>query len=145
MVTMLEAFFPGLRGKTYRVMSPRTPEYNCIAWAAGISSKNWWPSGDDRDTWPAGIALEETVSAFRDAFGTLGYTVCNSEDLEPGFEKTALFANEQGVPQHAARQLTTGRWTSKIGALEDIEHDLHDLAGAEYGSVVLVMRREIRR
>jgi len=47
------------------------------------------------------------------------------------------------VPLHVARQLPSGRWSSKLGALQDIEHDLHDLEGTEYGSVVLVMKRTL--
>jgi hypothetical protein len=47
------------------------------------------------------------------------------------------------VPKHAARQLPSGRWTSKLGPMEDIEHALHDLTGMAYGSVVLVMKRPV--
>jgi hypothetical protein len=75
------------------------------------------------------------------AFATLGYAVCASEGLEPGYQKVALFADEQGVPKHAAAQLTNGRWTSKLGKFEDIEHELHDLEGTGYGLVALIMRR----
>jgi hypothetical protein len=67
--------------------------------------------------------------------------VCEGDELEAGFEKIALFANNQGIPLHAARQLPSGRWTSKLGELEDIEHTLRDLEGEEYGSVALVMKR----
>lgn len=38
-----------------------------------------------------------------------------------------------GIPSHAARQLPNGRWTSKCGQAEDIEHDLRDLEGRLYG------------
>jgi hypothetical protein len=65
-------------------------------------------------------------------------------ELESGFEKIALFASD-GVPKHAARQLESGRWTSKLGTREDIEHALHDLEGAIYGSVALVMKRPLPR
>jgi hypothetical protein len=74
------------------------------------------------------------------AFATVGFENCSTDEWEPGFEKIALFARD-GVPQHAARQLATGRWTSKLGAMEDIEHDLRDLEGTLYGSVVLFMKR----
>jgi hypothetical protein len=44
---------------------------------------------------------------------------------------------------HAARQLPTGKWTSKLGKAEDIEHDSpDDVAGGIYGEVVLFMRRQ---
>ena len=95
-----------------------------------------------RRFWPAGVTRAETVSAFQEAFQSLGFVICPDEDLEVVFEKIALFADDLG-PQHAARQLPNGRWTSKLGELEDIDHGLRDLEGAEYGKVVLVMRRPI--
>ena len=53
----------------------------------------------------------------------------DNEVLEPGFEKVALFVNASGVPTHAVRLLLIGLWTSKLGEWEDIEHELHALAG----------------
>jgi hypothetical protein len=88
------------------------------------------------------VTRAETCEAFRDAFATLGYVVCDHEQLEPGYEKIALFALA-GQPKHAARQLPGGRWVSKLGPLEDIEHALHDLTGMLYGSVALVMKRPL--
>ena len=82
------------------------------------------------------------MDAFRDAFGTLDYVVCDDDQLEPGYEKIALFALA-GVPKHAAKQLPTGRWISKLGPSEDIEHGLHDLTGMVYGAVVLLMKRPV--
>ncbi|MCI0637958.1 MAG: hypothetical protein L0Y72_23715 [Gemmataceae bacterium] len=41
------------------------------------------------------------------------------------------------MPTHAARQLPTGRWSSKLGPSEDIEHDLHALEGEIYGTIAL--------
>ena len=80
--------------------------------------------------------------AFRDAFATLGYVICDHEQLEPGYEKVALFTLA-GKPKHAARQLNNGRWTSKLGPMEDIEHALHDLTGMVYGSVVMILKRPL--
>jgi hypothetical protein len=76
------------------------------------------------------------------AFATLCYGPSSGEDFEPGFEKVALFARGN-VPTHAARQLANGRWTSKLGLREDIEHDLHAVSGDAYGAVVLVLKRLI--
>ncbi|HYT94770.1 MAG TPA: hypothetical protein VEL76_38995 [Gemmataceae bacterium] len=138
----LEAMFPGLRGRPYEIKSPRDGNYNCIAWAAGDSGNWWWPDAAGDDTWPADVARVETVAAFRDAFATLGYAVCDDDLLEAGYEKIAVFAL-LSLPKHAARQLPSGRWTSKLGLGEDIEHELHDLTGMVYGSVVLVMKRAV--
>lgn len=105
----------------------------------------WWPGSPDRTHWPAGAPREETIEAFRLVFGTFGFEPTSSEAIEPGFEKIAIFANSQGIPKHAARQLATGRWTSKLGKMEDIEHDLRDIEGVVYWSVVLVMKRAAAR
>jgi hypothetical protein len=103
----------------------------------------WWPVCDEKTYWPDSVPRETTVEAFREAFATFGYAVGADEDLEPHFEKIALFANDERVPTHAARQLPDGRWTSKLGKNEDIEHALHDLEGTTYGSVVEIMKRSV--
>jgi hypothetical protein len=136
----LEEVFPGLRGQPYQITSPKDDRYNCIALAAGDDHNWWWPDAAGEDAWPAGVARAETVDAFRDAFAALGYVVCDDDQPEPGCEKVALFALA-GVPKHAARQLPGGRWVSKLGPGEDIEHRLNDLTGLVYGAVVLVMKR----
>ena len=145
MVEHLELVFPALRGTAYEVTSPRERNYNCIAWAVGDTTQWWWPSetaSQRRIHWPPGVPREETLEAFRQAFASLGYVLCNDDRFEEGYEKVALFAL-QDVPKHAARQLPNGRWTSKLGESEDIEHALHDLTGMVYGSVVLVMKRPL--
>jgi hypothetical protein len=144
MVGRIEEVFPGLRGSGYKVTSPPEDTYNCIAWAAGDATRWWWPDEPghpDSSHWPPDVPRSETLDAFRQAFATLGYSVCDDDRLEVGYEKVALFALE-GVPAHAARQLSNGRWTSKLGPREDIEHALHDLSGLVYGSAVLIMKNE---
>ncbi len=142
MVNVIETLFPRLHAGNYQVTSPETDVYNCIAWAAGVTSKWWWPQGDPITTfWPAGVDKQETVAAFQAAFASLGYVPCDSPEPEPGFEKIALFCDQQQFPMHAARQLHSGAWTSKLGTLEDVEHVLTDLEGTEYGAVVLLMKR----
>jgi hypothetical protein len=144
MRTYIEDLFPDLRDSGFDLKSPQDDLYNCIAWAAGPAHTKlwWWPFGEPEKTfWPASVPRQETLDAFRQLFETLGYSVCGHADVEPGYEKIALFADVHGFPLHAARQLAGGRWTSKLGALEDIEHALQDLVGSEYGSVALVMKR----
>jgi hypothetical protein len=144
MVNPIEAVFPGLAKGDYRITSPANSDYNCVAWAAGDIDKWWWPGPDEeREFWPLGIRREMTVNAFQAAFALLGYETCASEEMETGFEKVALFADGFGKPKHAARQVRTGCWTSKLGRMEDIEHGLRDLEGAVYGSVVLILKRAL--
>jgi hypothetical protein len=144
MVKPLEELFPGLAGSSYQITSPPDNDYNCIAWAAGDARNWWWPGRDvNKEYWPPGVPRERTLHAFVAAFASLGYQVCEGEGPEADYEKLALFADADGKPTHAARQLPRGRWSSKLGKGEDIEHELHDLEGAVYGSIVLLMRRPI--
>lgn len=145
MVEGIEAVFPRLRDAAWCVSSEPDDRYNCIAWAARVTTDWWWPVGPGKTYWPPGVPRAVTLEGFCVAFATLGYVVCVGAELEPGFEKIAVFANDQGVPRHAARQRENGLWTSKLGKMEDIDHALHALEGALYGSVVLVMKRPLLR
>jgi len=144
MVMPVEQAFPALANSGYTVTSSKSKAYNCIAWALNDPNKWWWPVPEAIDVyWPPGAPRLVTLSAFQAAFASLGYRPCGEEDFEPGFEKVALFAGIGGNPLHAARQLANGRWTSKLGELEDIEHALHQLEGALYGKVALLMKRPV--
>lgn len=135
----LESLFPDLADWGYVVTSDIDYEYNCIAWAAGDKTQQWWPS--EHGYWPEGVAREMTVEAFIGAYATLGYASCDSDDHEPGYEKIAIYADEAGAPQHAARQVNAEHWTSKCGDYWDISHPLRAIEGAEYGRAVRFMKR----
>jgi hypothetical protein len=97
--------------------------------------------------WPSGVKREESLDCFIEAFGTLHYLPCDSDAFEEGFEKIALYVNlATDVPTHAAKQLSSGWWSSKLGVWEDIEHrTLENLAGPEpaYGKVAQILRRSL--
>jgi hypothetical protein len=135
----LERKFPNLVGTTYAPTSVATLNYNCIAWAAGDDSRWWWPH--PQSFWPDGVAREITLRAFEAAYATLGYVKASNELLEVGVEKIAIYVDSNSAPLHAARQLSDGTWTSKLGLQIDISHTLNGLEGGEYGTVGLVLQR----
>lgn len=138
----IERDFPNLSANGYEITSPDTINYNCIAWAAGDDQRWWWPDSQNIDYWPEGVPREVTVEAFQQAFQTIGYEVCADDTIEPGYQKIAIYADSHGKPTHIARQLENGKWTSKLGQDEDIEHEnLPGLAGVIYGNVVVIMKR----
>jgi len=143
----LEHLFPRLRSTDYTITSEVSARYNCIAWAAGDVRRWWWPDvlGVQSGVcfWPIEVPVEETLDAFILAYETLGYQPCDGDQHEPGFEKLALYANSAGRPTHAARQLSNGGWTSKLGSEEDIEHTLEALTGPLYGAVAQILKRRI--
>jgi hypothetical protein len=101
-------------------------KYNCIALAAGDDQIFWWPLNRWGFYWPPQLPKEpigqETIQNFIRCFELLGYKPCENPQLERGIEKVAIFVGGNGSPTHAARQLESGRWASKCGDYEDIEH-----------------------
>ena len=137
-----EEIFPNLAKTGYKVTSPPDSTYNCIAWAANEIDRWWWPH--PHYYWPSGIPRVETLEAFAQAYATIGFSPCENSALELGYEKIVIYVDAEGIPTHAARQLPSGKWTSKLGRFEDIEHsETRGLYGPDYGSVAVVMRRQL--
>lgn len=138
--------FPRLDGSNYTQTSPTTPAYNCIAWAAGDNSRWWQPDAQYNYYWPDGAPREHTLAAYIAAYQTLGYEICEGDELEKGFEKIVIYIDPAlSTPTHAARQLPDGQWTSKLGQNVDISHqDPETLAGGKYGMVAQFMKRRLK-
>lgn len=141
-MSRLESVFPNLGGSGYQLTSPDDPGYNCIAWAAGDPARWWWPDAAGDGYWPEPAPRAETLDAFAAAYRTLGYRPAGTAESVAEIEKVIVYA-KGGRPTHAARQLPSGRWTSKLGGGPDIEHMPDDLVGEVYGVVALILERPI--
>lgn len=151
--------FPLLTSQNHTVTSDPVEEQNCIGYVVGDKIRWWWPVPDFPGPlpspyfWPLSCPLEATVEAFVSALGTVGFERCPPGDdgrLEAQIEKLAVFTatvsekhRTRKVPTHAAIQspLRNDKWRSKMGADEDIEHDLIALSGKLYGDVDFFMKR----
>lgn len=159
-----KAKFPELTDGNHSVTSDPDDEQNCIAYAADDLIRWWWPNLERKSLpsnfvipryyyWPPGCPDEETVEAFVAAFKTVGFEECDKMDdgtLEKGYQKIAIYAlseNGKDIPQHAAKQspVRNGKWRSKMGMDEDIEHDLAALFGPEFGRVVKIMCKPLSK
>lgn len=138
----LERDWPNLSTTEYRITSSHTPNYNCLAWAIQEDDRWWSPLPEDDYYWPEGVPREVSIIAFVKAYETLGFSVCETGELEENIEKLAIDVTSDSKPQHIARQLSSGLWASKLGRLEDIEHELNGLNGKLYGTVQKFMARE---
>jgi hypothetical protein len=138
----IRTLLPDLHGGKFKVTSPVDVRYNCIAFAAGDTTKWWWP--DPQYYWPSSIRSENTLEAYIMLFKSLGYEECAGPEVEPGFEKVAIFTGATGKPTHAARQLETGVWASKLGKSFDIQHELEQVGGFKaksYGRLAAYLKR----
>jgi hypothetical protein len=137
--------FPGLSPLNHVITSRATRQYNCLAWAAGEATRRWEPDRLGIYYWPPGVPRTITIDSFVRAYETLGFHLCFDGSLEPGLEKLALFTiirDGTPVPTHAALQLPSGQWTSKLGDCEDISHTtVGVLNGPVYGSVFCYLSR----
>lgn len=131
--------FPNLTADNHEITSPKTIKYNCIAWAACTVDRWWqpgvrWPIESSRDD----LGIGNLIAAFK----ALGYLECENGSFDDGFEKLAIYGAGL-MYTHMARQLPDGRWTSKLGQLEDITHSTTEaLEGGDYGEVVQFMKRK---
>ena len=128
--------FPGLAtDNQFVVTSPIDKKYNCIAYAANKTDKWWWPAIEDGVYWP----LDNHDMLFPNlilAFETIGYRVCETWEFEEKYKKIALYIDEDGEFTHAARQMRSGVWTSKLGEVFDIFHgNPYTIEGDAYGKV----------
>jgi hypothetical protein len=126
---------------SFSITSPETWKYNCVAWALGVTTDWYEPS-------PAGIwplpSQGFGVAVYSDLFEHFGYAQCADGKAEKGYEKVVIYANSAGEFTHVARQLTTGKWTSKLGELSDITHHSPEvLISAGYGRPAVYLRRAV--
>jgi hypothetical protein len=139
--TWIDKQFPIANGQ-HTITSASTSTYNCIVFAAGIQNE-WW-SHLPGYKWPA--QRSPLISSLVAVFVSLGFEHGRPDDtsLENGIEKVALYS-KRDVWKHAARQLPSGKWTSKLGPDEDIEHDTPEcLCGDSYGTIHCIMRKALK-
>jgi len=140
-----DVHFPALKGgKGYDPVSPATIEYNCLSWALGINWTRYDPEPNCAGYyWLPGVEREWSLKAISKILEIHGYQICVGSDLEEGYEKVVIYIDETDTPRHFARQLPNGKWTSKLGDLNDIEHEtLECLAVPDYGKPQLVLKRK---
>jgi hypothetical protein len=149
-VKELRGIFPAFAASKRNITSPIDLNYNCVSWAIK-DTNNWWepygmiiPPPPPVYHWPDNLPQDLLPQTFVKFFQGYGFEVTQDSQREVGIEKLAIYVRE-GEFQHVARQLPNGRWTSKIGKQEDIEHNLRDLESDNpfgYGRASIFMKRD---
>ena len=140
---VLREAFPALTHLNHGITSPVDLSYNCVAWALNDNARWWWPDSMGVCFWPTNVPRTVTIEAFDRMLRQIGFSPCVRHTIEKGLQKVALYARA-GVPTHVAKQLPKGKWSSKLGQHEDIEHTIEALDGPKYGSVCQVYARPQR-
>jgi hypothetical protein len=145
----IEHDFPKLVVDGWKETSKDTTDYNCFAFALHDETDWYSPLPTSGYYWPAdkiarNTALPTMIEMYRYEGG---FEPCENGEYEEGFEKIALYINQRGNVTHAARQKPSGKWTSKLGVMEDIEHPLLSsledagLTDYDYGKVDQFLKR----
>lgn len=133
--------FPYLTTENFEIVGPPSGRYNCIAYAAGDTSKRW--DNHLGRYWPPWATRSSSMQSLKEVFAGLQYEECQDGNHEAGYQKLALY-EARGAMQHAAAQMPNGRWRSKMGSGPVIEHDSPaSLAAGPYGEPTAFMRRPI--
>ncbi len=143
--------FPNLSDDPYfEISSSATPNYNCIAWACNYSDR--WiqptylkrPNLDSVVWWPPEVEEGVAPSNLKELFEFHGYVECDSGEFEEGYRKVALYSkDDKNNWTHAARQKSNGKWTSKLGQSNDIQHGTPEaIENNNYGKVYCFMKRK---
>lgn len=153
---IIDAFPLLASDKDFKITSPENPNYNCIGWAYNYNNR-WMQPPDGTKVfdgvssyWPANICEDQDIDCLIDAFIAKGYSICSSWEHEKGYQKVALYTKiGTRLWTHASRELTqppvTGKWTSKLGAQNDIQHsNPYTIEGYIYGKVYCIMKREFK-
>lgn len=132
----------------FKITSPETTEYNCIAWAMGFDCRwvqctndtylntqgmryVWWPNGVDQSYCP---------QALIDAFIALGFEQTDNTLFESGYDKAVLYTDGTKWT-HASRIIADGTEHSKFGASWDATHGRNRFLDSPYGYPYAYMRR----
>lgn len=124
----------------FRLMSPFTYQYNCIAFAIGMQDRWVDPANLPWHWWPP-VAKGITVDHLVKVFQYFGFEDCGIDDsIDEKYDKIAIYQNA-GHWTHAARIIADGIYHSKFGASYDGVHSRVDVLQAQYGDVAIIMRR----
>jgi hypothetical protein len=78
-----------------------------------------------------------------DFFVQHGFEVCADDEAEIGYEKIALFSQDNQEFTHVAKHLKGNLWTSKLGFSHDVSHTLQAIQSGIYGNIHTFMKRKI--
>src|SRR5579863_9394501 len=127
--TALYPHFTHLPNANWSIKSPFDTSYQCIAWAACRTDRQWWPWNHPSFYWPPGfrkypvgsaVPVADFMAVFQQKFG---YQACNSPNFEIGYQKIAIYEDALGTTHMARQRFLGSGWLSKLGFNEDIVHE----------------------
>jgi hypothetical protein len=128
------------------VDSKEMDSYSSFGWAIERDTSNYWSTSSGY-YWPSNSPRVNSLKVLIDIFQEIGYIKMdilpeNYNEYVDGYERVAIYVNEDNIPMHASRQLIGGIWTSKLPKYRIEHRTLAFLEGDHFGCVTEVMHRE---
>lgn len=124
----------------FKLLSPFSFQYNCIAFAMGMTDR-WVDDSDIAWHWWPPIEKGPSVDHLKRAFRYFGFEECGMDDsIDELYDKIAIY-HLAGRWTHAAKIVAAGIYHSKFGESYDGCHSSGGVLRAQYGDVCLIMRR----
>ncbi len=119
----IEDRFPRLVTDGYLHTSGRADDYNCVAWVIRDVQHWWSPEDVDGYCWLRELGDGKDIASYERFFAQHGFERCDDGSLVEGTEKIAVYGSDE-IFDHVAFQRSNGKWSSKLGQLGDVSHDL---------------------
>lgn len=117
--------------------SVQTWDYNCVMWSLNIDD-DWKDFFYTEDGY---VSPDQSINPYINFFKERGFQICENGELEPGQTKICIYS-KNGIFSHVSRLMENGRWASKMGNYEDIEHlSEFDVSGIGYGKPETYMKK----
>lgn len=131
-------YFPNLTEQNFFFKSLKTDDYNCAAFVLNIEDE-WIEFKDEYGN------LDVNLQTYINYYKSKGFEEIDSIEIEDNKFKIAIYYIKESLEfKHVAFQIAKGKWKSKLGDWEDIEHEnLETLFGSSYGNAVVYMRKEL--
>ena len=123
--TYYSFFLPNLDVNSAVVTDEATPDYNCIAWTLGFTTRKEWP----------GFYIED----FDNFYGLRGYVRASEGPIAAwGRDETRMTHACVSGPDHGPD------WESKLGEGLRIRHRLNELESPIYGKVIAFYNKRVK-
>jgi len=125
--------------------------YNCFGFALGYNQ--WWEPpvfideliANEEAIWPLGLSESLDIDNYIAAARTERFYVSQDAMWEESCDTIMLyFTTNDRKFQHAARQVSSGVWSSKLGTGSDITHAIDGIDRIDFGTGRIYMKRAIQ-
>ena len=133
-----------INGINFKIIQQDNEDYNCIAHSLGYNHITIWPISKRFWVWDKTLPYINTINNFVSLYRKFNYEICEDSSWEFEYDKIALYISVlsgRNTVSHAAKQIDSYWWSSKIGGDELFEHTLEAIENKNVGTKYVFLKR----